>query len=151
MEKIFFDPKLEFYALPKDVAVPLTGNMDFSIEVTKDKDFWITRMNFYAGGAAAGDLSIKFNVAGRDNSFVNGSTKTDLLFGDGKQSFDLPVATRVPGGATISGNIANLGGTLRNVQICFIGYRCAPGYVPQQFVASVNAQVVRRGVTAIRR
>jgi len=145
LEEAAFDSNLRFYAYPVDIAAAATATTPGTISIDADSDFIIIDMNFYNGGAAAGDLSIKIEDSGQSKGILKGFVKTDLISGDGKQPYHLPTPTRIAGQSSLSVEIKNSSGTLRNVQLVLLGYKAPVGYLTgQKTAAKPGPRIVQR-------
>lgn len=122
--------KTYFNQVKKTVAGNAT--VDGSISITADFDFWIFDMNFYNGGATDGDLEIQMRDEGGGFELMNNFVKTNLIFGDGKDPYTLPAATRIPAGSILSIKIKNTTATSRDVQLVLTGVKTPPEYVPEE-------------------
>jgi len=143
LEDAGFDANLRFYAYPCDIAAAATATTPGTISIDADADFVIVDMNFYNGGAAAGDLAVKIEDSGMSKGILKGFVKTDLIFGDGKQPYHLPTPTRIAPNSSLSIEIKNTSATLRNVQLVLLGYKASPGYLTGQKVSSRTVRLKR--------
>ena len=147
MKEKRFDPNKRLFVNQTTViAAASTTTAAPAISFDSSGDFVLVYMNFWNGGAAAGDLSVKMEDSGVNKGFFKAAIKTDLIFGDGKQPFEMPADTIIKAGSSMAVEIANSTGTPRTVQLALIGYLVPKGYMERQATATNAAgqKVVRR-------